>query len=66
MVECQTYNLLAGSAVSRDFLALRAAEFLCAHAEGFVEVIGLSASLVVGIHFLRGCVCGVVAICEMW
>jgi hypothetical protein len=65
-VECQTYNFLAGSAISRDFLALRAAEFLCAHAEGFVEVIGLSAGLVVGIHFFAVCVCGVVAICEMW
>jgi hypothetical protein len=49
-----TYNLLARSAISRDLLALRATEFLCAGAERLVEVVGLAASCVlVGIHFSR-------------
>jgi hypothetical protein len=46
-----TYNLLARGAISRDLLALRATELLCAGAERLVEVVGLAASCVlVGIH----------------
>lgn len=45
------HNLLAHATIVCDLLSLRAAEFLCASVEGFVEVVLLTSTLrVVVVH----------------
>ena len=55
-VKQPAHNLLTQAAIGRNFLALRTTKFLCASAEGFVEVVLLlrTSLRVVGIHIELG------------